>query len=142
MPRIQARIQMAKEIEWKAKGFASKPDYLMSPDGGLLMYRAWGASSSEWGSGFFSLERPASVLDAELRFNIADWGNSVQFVSTFRLKPGFFYYKGPVAHGEKDLSRAGTQIFIESPFVVQVEKVGSFAVLKQDFTVVQRAGNA
>jgi hypothetical protein len=82
------------------------------------------------------------VLDAELRFNIADWGNSVQFVSTFRLKPGFFYYKGPVAHGEKDLSRAGTQIFIESPFVVQVEKVGSFAVLKQDFTVVQRAGNA
>jgi hypothetical protein len=63
---------MAKEFDWKAKGFASKPDYLMSPDGGLVVYRAWGASSSEWGSGLSSLEKPAAVLDAEFRFDIAD----------------------------------------------------------------------
>jgi hypothetical protein len=129
---------MSRNFDWKAKGFASKPDYLMSPDGGLVMYRAWGASSSEWGSGVISLEKPESVLDAELRFNIADWGNGVHFVSTFRLKPGFFYYKGPVAHGSKDLLLAGTQIFIESPFVIQVVKVGLFTILKHDVTVVQR----
>jgi hypothetical protein len=76
-------------FEWSSKGFASKPERRISPRGGLLIYRAWGSSSTEWGSGYFSLEKPASVLDAELRFNIADWGNGVHFVSTFRLKEGF-----------------------------------------------------
>jgi hypothetical protein len=129
-------------FEWSSKGFASKPERRISPRGGLLIYRAWGSSSTEWGSGYFSLEKPASVLDAELRFNIADWGNGVHFVSTFRLKEGFPYYVGPVAHSAHDLSKKGTQIFLESPFVAQVERVGRMEVLRHDVSVVQRVGSA
>lgn len=127
---------------WESKGFASTPERKTAPQGGLLMYRAWGASSSEWGSGYFSLEKPTSVLDAELRFNIADWGNGVHFVSTFRLKAGFAYYVGPVANGGCDLSRRGTQVYVESPFVVQVERVGAMEVLRHDVSVVQKMGKA
>lgn len=129
-------------LDWKDKGFASPPDRKVAPKGGLLIYRAWGAGSSEWGSGFFSLEKPASVLDAELRFNIADWGNGVNFVSTFQLKPGFHYFVGPVAHAKCDLSRPGTQVFLEAPFVAMIERVGTFEMLRHDVWVNQRAGRA
>ena len=133
---------MAAMHNWEVKGFATPPDRKIAPTGGLLIYRAWGAGSSEWGSGFFSLEKPASVLDAEMRFNIADWGNGVHFVSTFRLKSGFLYFVGPVAHGKSDLFRSGTQVFVESPFVVKVERLGPFEVLRHDVSVIQRAGRA
>lgn len=133
---------MTAMLDWKSKGFGSAPDRKVAPEGGLLIYRAWGAGSSEWGSGFFSLEKPTSVLDAEMRFNIADWGNGVHFVSTFRLKSGFLYYVGPVAHGKHDLSKAGTQVFLEAPFVAKVERVGKFEVLRHDVYVVQRTGTA
>lgn len=132
---------MAISIDWKGKGFASAPELKTAPPGGLVMYRAWGASSSEWGSGFFSLEKPTSVLDAELRFNIADWGNGVHFVSTFCLKEGHAYFVGPVAHGPQDLSRAGTQVFVRSPLAVKVELQKHREVLRHDVTVVQRTGN-
>ena len=127
---------------WKAVGFARTPDSKVSPRDGLLVYRAWGATSSEFGTGYFSLEKPTSVLDAELRFNIADWGNGVHFVSTFRLLPGFAYFVGPVAHGRADLSRPGTQIYVPPPAGTKVERVGAFQVLKHDVSVVQRSGNA
>lgn len=128
--------------DWKAKGFARPPDDKVSPRDGVLVYRAWGGGSTESGSGFFSLEKPASVLDAELRFNIADWGNAVHFVSTFRIKPGFRYFSGPVAHGAGDLSRPGTQVFVEAPFIAKVEKIGAYEVLRHDVVVSQRAGRA
>ncbi len=129
-------------VDWKSKGFADMPIRRISPEDGLLLYRAWGGTSGEWGSGFFSLEKPSSVLDAELRFNIADWGNQIHFVTTFRLKGGFEYFVGPVAHGKFDLSKTGTQIYLKSPFVIQLERVGTFDTLKQDVLVSQRAGNA
>jgi hypothetical protein len=106
-----------------------------------MLYRAWGAGSTEWGSGYFSLEKPASVLDAEMRFNIADWGNGVNFVSTFRLKEGFHYVVGTVAHGKGDLSRPSSQVFLESPFVAKIERVGAFEVLRHDVSVIQRTGS-
>jgi hypothetical protein len=127
---------------WKTMGFARLPDARVAPREGLLVYRAWGATSGEFGTGYFSLEKPTSVLDAELRFNIADWGNGVHFVSTFRLRPGFTYFAGPVAHGRNDLSRPGTQIYVPSPIGTKVERVGAFEVLKHDVSVVQRSGNA
>lgn len=145
LPRITFELESwgnelgMQDFDWKSKGFASKPEKHIAPNGGVLIYRAWGASSNEWGSGYFSLEKPQSVLDAELRFNIADWGNGVHFVSTFRLKEGFPYFMGAVAHGPKDISRPGTQIYVDSPFVIQVERVGSFEVLRHDFVVVQPA---
>ena len=131
-----------RSFDWRSKGFASKPEKRVSPKGGLLIYRAWGGSSAEWGSGYFSLEKPASVLDAELRFNIADWGNGVHFVTTFRLKEGFPYHVGPVAHAACDLSKKGTQIYLEPPFVTQVERLGKMEVLRHDVSVVQRGGSA
>jgi len=61
---------MTAVCDCQSKGFALAPERRTAPRGGLLMYRAWGAGSREWGSGYFSVEKPASVLDAELRFNI------------------------------------------------------------------------
>ena len=132
---------MTASIDWAQKGFAQAPVRAIGPKGGLLIYRAWGAASSEWGSGYFSLEKPQSVLDAELRFNIADWGNGIHFVSTFRVKEGVSYFVGPLAHGSRDLSKPGTQVFLESPFITAIERVGSFELLKHDVSVAPRAGH-
>jgi hypothetical protein len=128
--------------ESSSNGFASDPELKFAPPGGLLMYRAWGASSTEWGSGYFSLEKPSSVLDAELKFNIADWGNGVHFVSTFRLKEGFPYHVGPVAHGKQDISRPANQIYLKGSWKVAVELVGRRETLRHDAAVIQKPGNA
>jgi len=133
---------MAEKHDWRALGFASQPQHKVVPKEGLLAYRAWGAGSSEWGSGFFSLSKPTSVLDAELRFNIADWGNGVHFVSTFQLKPGTAYQVGPVAHGAHDLSLPGMQLYVEPPVQTKVLLLVSREVLRHDVTVSQRGGNA
>lgn len=133
---------MTKANGPQPKGFAAPPQPRVAPEGGVLLYRAWGATSTELGSGYFSLDKPTSVLDAELRFNIADWGNGVHFVTTFRLKQGFEYLEGPVEHGPLDLSRPATQVFVVPPLDVKVERVGAFEVLRHDVTVVGRSGNA
>ena len=127
--------------DWQRRGFASAPEVKTAPPDGLLMYRAWGANSTEYGTGYFALEKPTSVLDAELRFNIADWGNGLHFVSTFRLLPGYSYQVGPIAHGPQDLSKPAHQIYVELP-KTKVELVQSRELLKHDVTVVQRAGRA
>lgn len=132
---------MAMSFDWRAKGFASEPAFKLAPSGGLLLYRAWGASSTEWGEGYFSIEKPASVLDAELRFNIADWGNGIHFLSTFRLKEGFEYFVGAVAHGKRDVSRPGTQVFVEGNIRAKIDCIASRELLRHDVTVIQRAGN-
>ena len=112
-----------------------------------MLFRCWGdrvagVGSSEWGSGYFSIEKPASVLEAELRFNIVDWDNGVHFVSSFRLKAGFPYWIGPVAHGKLDMSLPGTQVFVEGPLNVKLELVQSKEVLRHDVTVGSRDGHA
>ena len=127
--------------DWRKHGFAAEPQHKTAPSDGLIMYRAWGSRSKEIGTGYFSLEKPKSVLDAELRFNIADWGNAVHFVSTFRLLPGYGYYVGPVAHGPQDLSTPAHQIYLELPRT-KVELVLSRELLPHDVTVVQRPGRA
>lgn len=114
----------------------------VAPPGGLILYRCWGGSSTEWGTGYFSREKPASVLDAELRFNIADWGNSIHFVSTFRLKEGFHFLHGPVEHGASDFQLAGTQVFIFGPLEVKLDLVRSREILVGDVFVSPRAGKA
>lgn len=134
MPRVM--------LDWRQRGFAKPPDFCHAPKGGLLVFRAWGAGSSEWGSGYFSLQKPESVLDAEWRFNIADWGNGIHFVTTFRIKESVGFYKGPVGHARRDLSRRGTQIYLETPFVHMIEKVGTSEVLRHDAFVSPKAGEA
>ncbi len=133
---------MASRRDWKALGFAQAPTHTVAPLEGLVLYRAWGATSSEYGAGFFSVEKPESVLDAELRFNIADWGNGVHFVSTFLLQGGLPYLIGPVAHGSRDLSRPGTQVFVEPPVQNKVRLVRSRELLRHDVVVSLRPGNA
>lgn len=133
---------MAVSFHWQSKGFSAPPEPKTAPPGGLLIYRCWGAGSTEWGTGYFSLEKPNSVLDAELRFNIADWGNGVHFVSTFRLKEGFPYCQGPVAHGDRDLRRTGTQVLVVPPLQPKLELVKSREVLRHDVWVIQRPGTA
>jgi hypothetical protein len=129
-------------FDWKQNGFAAPPALKVAPPEGLLLYRAWGAGSDELGSGFFSLEKPTSVLDAELRFNIVDWSNGAHFVSTFRLRGGYTYLVGPVAHGPHDVSRSGTQVFVQAPLAAKVVLERSREVLKHDAFVVHKPANA
>jgi hypothetical protein len=124
---------MSKHID----GFAGLAQLRVAPDGGVLIYRCFdGAHSTEWGTGYFALEKPTSVADAELRFNIVHWGNLVRFVSTFRIRPGFHYYSGAVEHGANDLSRPATQIFVEGPLKIKLELLRSRELLKHDGFVI------
>jgi hypothetical protein len=114
---------------------------------GLMLYRCWGerspgVGSYEWGTGYFSLEKPASVMEAELRSNIVDWGNGVRFVSSFRLKPGFAYWVGPVAHGTSDARLPGSQVYVEGPLAIKLDLITSREVLRHDVFVGPRDGNA
>jgi hypothetical protein len=133
---------MQKEFDWRTHGFAEPPERRTAERSGLVMYRAWGGKSTEWGTGYFSLEKPESVLDAELRFNIADWGNEIHFLSTFKLKHGFEYFVGRVAHGSNDLSRPGHQVYVVGPLQPKIDLIESKKILRHDVAVVQRAGHA
>jgi len=102
---------------WLELGFQKAPIKHFS-NGNLKVYRCWGlrrkdVGSNEWGTGFFSIEKPKSVLEAEMRTNIVNYNNGVHFVSTFIIKPGIAYWQGPVAHGPKDISTPATQIYID-----------------------------
>lgn len=135
------------QIAWKENGFAGPPELHVAGPQGLMLYRCWGyrslgIGSSEWGTGYFSLEKPSSVLEAELRYNIVDWGNGVNFVSTFRLQPGFAYWCGPVAHGILDAGLPGVQAYVEPPLQVKFQLLQSRQVLKHDVWVAPRDGTA
>ncbi|MGO4715317.1 hypothetical protein [Bradyrhizobium sp. 2TAF24] len=128
-------------LDWKAKGFAADPVAKVCGQHGLLLYRCWGGWSSKElppaiKDGYFCLTKPASVFEAELKYNIADWGNAIRFVSTFRLKPGFAYFEGPVANAPGDLSISALQILVPAPVGVKVARLAR-EVLKQDVSVVQ-----
>lgn len=139
MPASILNLPVGSRTWWSDFGFAEAPHKRNAPVDGLLVYRAWGGSSSEWGSGFFSLEKPASVMDAELRFNIADWGNTIHFVSTFRIVSGVPYWVGPIGHGPTDLSRSGTQILLNKQDLVNVRMVKHAELLCHDGFVVARS---
>ena len=137
--------------DWGDKGFGRAPILRSSPGGGLLLYRCWGKRSPgpyareydpEWGSGYFALSKPASVLEAEMRYNIVDWNNGVHFVSTFRLKPGFTYWFGPIGHGASDVHIADEQAYIEQPLKVKLDLVRSREVLPHNVFVSPHDGHA
>jgi hypothetical protein len=120
---------------WKQKGFGEEPVYRTAGDDGLIMYRCWGGTSTQEGSGYFSSRRPGSVTEAELMCNVVDWNNKLRKVSTFRLKPGFGYFIGPIAHGRFDMHLKADQIFVPAPHLVKIEQVGPAETLNQDATV-------
>lgn len=116
------------ELYWRDKGFSLPPQRKLAPSEGLTIYRCWGGDVSrelpkDDRGGFFSVAKPSSVIDAELRFNIADWGNRITFVSTFRLRGGFSYWIGPILHGPLDLSRPALQVYIDPPVRSKVELI-------------------
>jgi hypothetical protein len=94
-----------------------------APDGGRLVYRCWGGKSTMWGNGFFADQKPTSARDAAVRFNIADWGNTIYFVTTFRVAPGVIFWIGSVFQHRPDLSRTGLQIFISAPLASKLQVV-------------------
>jgi hypothetical protein len=127
----------ARNMSMHIKGFAGPAQLRVAPDAGVKVYRCFdGTHSTEWGTGYFALEKATSVVDAELRFNIVDWGNLVRFVSTFRIKSGFHYYSGAVEHGAKDLRRPATQIYIEEPLKIKLDLLDSRELLKHDAFVI------
>lgn len=128
---------MATRYDWKALGFASQPDYRVAPNEGVVLYRCWGATSTEIGNGFFSMERPVSVYDAELKFNIADWGNGIHWVSTFKLQSGFAYLVGSVAHRPGEPQRPAQQVWVEPPVQGKVLLLKPRELLRHDVVVLQ-----
>ena len=128
-------------------GFSTQPAFLVSPAEGLEVYRCWGfrdagVGSGETGTGFFSLVKPSSVHDAEVRLNLLAYDDEPRFgtngihrVSTFWLLPGFAYWKGSIAGG------IGEQVFVEAPLDVKLSLVESEA-LRHDYVVGPRDGTA
>ncbi|MNN02668.1 hypothetical protein D3C81_1153350 [compost metagenome] len=133
----------ALKFDWREKGFSAPPAFRVAPAAGLIVYRCFDGThpKKEWGEGYFSSEKPTSVLDAEMRFNIVEWGNLVRFVSQFRIVGGVGYYEGVVWHGECDLHVAATQIYVLPPLATKVYLEVSRELLKQDCFVSHREGN-
>ena len=134
-------------LDWTKHGFGAPPFLKVSPAGGLLLYRCWGArspciGSTEWGTGYFALEKPASVLDAERKANIVGWGSGVHFVSTFRLRAGTPYWVGKVAHGRRDEAIPAQQVFVEPPLEAKLVLERSRELLTHDVVVGPRDGRA
>ena len=107
----------------------------------MLVYRCWGGQSTLWGNGFFSDQKPTSVLDAQLRFNIADWGNTIYFVSTFRVAPGVPYWIGSVFQHKASLARRALQIFISPPLPTKLQVVVAREPLRQDARMIGRTAD-
>ena len=141
LPVLREFELSASRFDWRDKGFSAPPEFRVAPPGGLTVYRCFDGKK-EWGEGFFSIEKPGSVLDAEKRFNIVEWGSLVRFVSEFRIVGGVGYYHGSIWHGAGDISRAATQIYVEPPVRVKVYLVVSREVLKHDCFVSPRPGRA
>lgn len=128
-------------VGWSKLGFSSSPTLKAAPSTGLRVYRCWGGNSTEWGNpnggGLFALEKPSSVLDAELRFKIVEWGNRILFVSTFELLPNVKYWSGQIFHHQNDVSRPATQILVEQPLREKMRLLFSKEVLRQDVHVLR-----
>jgi len=141
-----ARSERGELAEWQLKGFAGIPERKVAEDKGLVMYRCWGGGSKEYPDwrkdGYFSPEKPSCVTDAELRFNIVDYGNMAYFLTTFKLTSKFLYYIGPVLHGDRvlhghrDVFIPASQIMVPHPVTVKIEFI-SRETLKQDRNVVR-----
>jgi hypothetical protein len=123
-------------LGWSTKGFWSPPPRQHAPESGMLVYRCWGGQSTMWGNGFFSDQKPTSALDAQLRFKIADWGNCIYFVSTFRVAPGVPYWIGSVFQQKASLARPALQIFISPPLATKLQVVVAREPLRQDAQIV------
>lgn len=127
---------MTQLADWHQRGFAAPPRQVVAKGAGTIVYRAWGGTSSEWGSGYFSPDRPATVSDAELRFNLVlESGNAVTFVPSFRIRPGVAYWLAPIAHGPRDICRSARQIYVPAPLPGKVELLASRLPLARDRVV-------
>jgi len=125
---------------WDKKGFAEPPRSVIAK-GGEILYRVGGGPTNLALGGFFSPLKVDSVSMAELRLNIATWGNRCLYLATYRVKPGTRMWVGKIAHDERDLAdREAQQVFIEHPWFA-VELVKDVEPLRQDLFVSPRTGH-
>ncbi len=66
---------------------------------------------------FFGATKPSSAAEAERLYNVADYGNDLLQVSTYRIPKGTAVYEGRVAGGE------GWQLFVPNPREAGVQLV-------------------
>lgn len=127
--------------DWEKRGFAEPPRYCVAT-GREIIYRVGGGPLNLPLGSFFSPLKVDSVSQAELSFNIVDWGNRCYYVATYRVCPGTEMWIGRVAHGRKDIAdRSAVQVFIEGP-IGRVVLQRDVEPLKQDLFVGPRAGHA
>jgi hypothetical protein len=106
------------------------------------VYRVGGGPASLPLGSFFSPLKVDCVSEAELRFNIVDWGNRCYYLATYRVRAGAEMWVGKVAHAPADIAnRSALQIYIDNP-AGKVDLVRDIQPLKQDLFVSPRAGNA
>ena len=152
---------MSELHAWERKGFARSPEYRISV-GDELVFRVSGRRIGEPGQWFSPLEcprfaffeaeafgaafnPPRSVLEAELRLNIALYGNRAFHLGTYRIRPDVGYWIGRVAHDARDdsrVDRTAIQIYFEYTAVGKVDRVKDFVPLRQDSLVYPSTGNS
>lgn len=72
----------------------------------ITVYRAHGGQSKPVGN-FFGAVKPTNAAEAERMYNVVDYGNELQEVSTFVIPKGTTVIKGQVEGG------TGIQYYIE-----------------------------
>lgn len=106
--------------KWHEKGFLYPPTavLLTLP---VRLFRAWGGTSKEEAGSdsdgmFLSFDRPSSRREAEALFAVFEWGNSCEFLTTFKVIAGTVIHVGDVHPGDRRAhvgTVAGSQVFIE-----------------------------
>jgi hypothetical protein len=130
---------------WRQLGFADLPTVVSGYTADRDVFHV--SSSTELapvpGKGrWFTTVEPTSVLDAERRLNVALFGNTMRFVTKFRIKGGVPYLLGRAYNGADDLSLPAHQIYVHAAFVANVIRIDGPRVLRQDATMVHRIGSA
>jgi hypothetical protein len=112
-------------IDWRQEGFAAPP-VARKTTGPLLVYRAWsGDPQRKWGNMdrpgvCFSLEAVATRWQAEHRYAVMEYGNSVQFITQFEVPTETPYLTGKVHPGERGAVLGmwgGSQIYVLRVYV-------------------------
>lgn len=70
---------------------------------------------------------PASAAEAEMLYNIADYGNSITTVSKYLIPEGATVYMGKVAGG------TGVQVYLRNPIAEGVELISTKPLVQYGF---------
>jgi hypothetical protein len=131
---------------WKEEGFKYSPSQLVT-SADLIVYRAWGGHPGRKMGNInragvcFSLDKVSTRWEAEQLYSVLEYGNSVFYLTEFKLKKGTPVWLGNVDPGDPRAllgKEYGSQVFIERIHLYKIVE-GKTIKLKDDlspFTVL------